>query len=167
MALGRRAARPVKIVMALPGESGVIDPAIDIEASDLDAYWTSLFDLQHIKIKDGELPTYFTIKPLTRRQKDAVDVLTGEKALSSWYIRCSLVKLFNYQIMDSNGKIGDAPHPVIKKHGEVGEIATEDWLDKVCFTTDVKNALCIAIMAISEAKLPLSTPSEQESGDPE
>ncbi len=164
MALGRRAAKPTKIVIALPGEDGLVDPAIDIENSDIEEYWESLFNIEHIKFNKGQKPTYFTIKPLTRRQKDAVDVLTGEKALASWYIRCSLIKLYNYHIMDGDGKVGDAPHPAIKKHGEVGEIATEGWLDKVNFSSDVKNVLCLAIMSMSEAKIPLSKPSDPESG---
>jgi hypothetical protein len=164
MALGRRAAAPVKIVLALDGEGGLVDPAIDIENSDIVEYWKSMFNIEHIKFHKGQQPTRFLIRPLTRRQRDATDLLTGSEAMKSWYIRCGIVKLFNYHIMDGKGEVGDAPHPELKKHGEVGEIATEEWLDKVCFTTDVKFLLYTAIYALSEAKLPLSEPSRQESG---
>lgn len=165
--LGRRAAKPVKIILADDSKDGLVDSAVDIENSDLSEYWNSSFDMRHIKLIEGEEPTYFLIKPLTRRQRDAADLMSGMKTLASWYIRCGLVKLYNYHIVNCDGTYTIAPHPVIKNHGEVGEIATEKWLDEVCFTDDVKKILHMAILNVSEAKAPLSVPSDLGSGGQE
>lgn len=153
MALGKRAARPVKIVLAF--DDDVTDPAIDIENSDFKAYWDSYFDIKHIKFKDGCEPTYFTIRPLTRRQKDAVDALAGQRNIASWYIRCGLIRLENYLIYDESNNVTHATSPIIENHGQVGEISTEKWLDEISFTIDVRDALFVAIAHITEAKPPL------------
>ena len=162
MALGRRASRSVRMVLAVV--DGIIDPAVDVDKSDLEKYFENDFDENYLKIKTGCEPTYFTIKPLTRRQKDAIDVLAGQRNIASWYIRCGLKRLENYKIYSHDGGAIDAPQPVIEDHGDIGHIATEKWLDEVSFTIDVRDSLFVCIHQLTEAKVPLLVRSDQESG---
>lgn len=165
MALGRKAAAATKIVLVVP--KGIIDPAVDLENSDINKYYDSLFDMKYLKIYPGQEPTYFTIRPLTRRQKDACDALAGQRNIASWYVRCGLLKIQNYKIYDENDNPREAPNPVLEKYGDVGEIAPEKWLDEVSFTIDVRDALFICIAKLTEAKIPLSVQLEAGCGPPE
>lgn len=166
MALGKRVLRPIKAVMAIPAGKGIeiIDPAIDVSKSDIEKYWESIFDIKHITFYPGESPTWFTLTPLTRRQKDAVDVAIGERQAASWYIRCSLLSMDNYTIIDSNGKVIEAPQPDRQQRGRAGEMASEEWLDKVNFPAEHRTGLFLIINHISEAQLPLSVRSEPQFG---
>jgi hypothetical protein len=53
----------------------------------------------------------------------------------------------------------------MEKRGDLGEIATEAWLDEINYPTDLRVVLFHAISKISEAAGPLSQPSKPPSGD--
>jgi hypothetical protein len=166
MAIGKRIFRPIKAVIAIPSSKGIelIDPAIDVPNSDIEKYWESMFDIKHITFLPGEQPTWFLLTPLTRRQKDAVDVALGERQAASWYIRCSVIDIENYLVIDANGKTSEAPKPDRQQRGRAGEMVSEEWLDKVNFPSEHRTALFLMIHHISEAQLPLSVRLEQQSG---
>jgi hypothetical protein len=166
MSLGKRVLRPIKAVIAVPSSKGieVIDPAIDLENSDIEAYWESLFDIRHITFFPGEQPTWVTMSQMSRKQKDAVDVALGERQAASWYIRCAVVDIENYTIIDNNGETIEAPKPDRKNRGRAGEMASEEWLDRMNFPDEHRTALFLMIHHISEAKLPLSMRSEPRPG---
>lgn len=166
MALGKRVLRPIRAVIAVPSGRGMelIDPAIDVENSDIDKYWESMFDIKYIAFHPGESPSWFTFVQLTRRQKDAVDVAIGERQAASWYIRCSLINVENYTIIDNLSNITEAPQPDRQSRGRAGEMASEEWLDKINFPSDHRVALFLMINHISEAQPPLLRRSEQGHG---
>jgi hypothetical protein len=105
----------------------VADPAIDIEASDIKAYWDSNFDEQHLVLKNGEEPTRFTIAQLNRPQKEAIDAMPGARVISSWYMRASVLAITNYEITDDAGEQMQVPLPDRKDQGKFGEMASEKW----------------------------------------
>lgn len=166
MALGKRYTAQKRIVIAMQARfGGLVDPAVDLQKSDLEAYWESDFDPSHLKFIEGETPSWFTIRPLNRRQKDALDVAVGERSSISWYIRCASRRVENYTIQQPDGSFVDAPQPTFEKRGDLGEIASEDWLDEVNYPVDLRVALFHCIHKISEPSLPLSVPSRPRSGD--
>jgi len=59
------------------------------------------------------------------------------------------------------------PTVTVGKEGELGDLITSKWMDEVHFQSDIMTSLAIMIWAISEVHLPLSRPSEQQSGDPQ
>ena len=164
--LGKRVLRPIRAVIAVPAVKGieVIDPAIDVANSDIEKYWESMFDIKHIQFFPGEQPTWVTLTPLTRRQKDAVDVALGERQAASWYIRCSVVSIDNYTIINDSGSSVEIPQPDRKRRGRSGEMASEEWLDRVNFPAEHRTALFLMTHHISEAQLPLSVRSEPQPG---
>jgi hypothetical protein len=163
--LGRAYTGICRIVIACPPKyGGLVDPAVDVAGSDFDAYWESGFDIKHVAFYEGQQPSWFTLRPLTRRQRDALDIAFGERSSISWYLRCGIVKIENYDLVKEDGVRAGAPQPEMERRGELGEVASEKWLDEVNFPTDQRVALFHAINKITEPSLPLSMPSKPQSG---
>jgi hypothetical protein len=165
MALGRRNVGVIRAVIAVKGQ--LVDPAINEKESDLEAYWESYFDSKHLVFYPGQKPTWFTWTPLTRRQKDAVDAMTGGRSMTSWYIRCATTNVENYLIVGADGKELPPPKLEREKQGALGELVSEEWLDQMNFPTDLRIAYFAMIQHTSEAALPLSKPCAPPSGDGE
>lgn len=154
--LGRAYTGITRIVIAAPAKfGGLVDPAVDVANSDIDAYWDSGFDLKHIKFFEGQQPSWFTLRPLTRRQRDALDIAFGERSAISWYLRCGILRVDNYVLVKEDGSRTDIPQPEIEKRGDLGEIATEKWLDEVNFPTEQRIVLFHAINKLTEPSAPL------------
>lgn len=163
--LGRRVTGPRRVVIAveLPAGGAVVDPAVDVERSNLAEYRASLWDDRHLAFRAGEKPTWFLIQPLTRRQKDACEGF-APRAAAAWYLRCALLAIENYQVVSAAGEIIDAPQPERVPNGAFGLMATEKWVDELNLPEEHLLACWFMIRALSEAQLPLSKPSATPSG---
>lgn len=171
--IGRYKIGPRRVVIAaviqVPGKDGgitdvtIADPAIDLAKSNLAEYKESLYDEKHLAYFEGEKPSYFTIQPLTRRQKDAADGMSPRQT-AAFFIRCAVTAIDGYQIQDAGGAVVDAPQPKRKDNGSLGAMAQESWVDKLDMPTDFLFALSYMIRTISEASPPLSRPSELPAG---
>lgn len=143
--LKRRVMDPVKLVLRMDGAIG--------EGADYDKY-TETWDQAHLNLKPGETPTVFTIKQLTDRQRDAChrgDTLLDKCTIA---IRYGLVSVDNYMLQGPGGS--EALSQPDLGNGEHGRVITDAWLDKARFLTDEKVALGGTILAITEARPPLS-----------
>ena len=145
--LGRRVLGEREIV--LPN-----DPAVDLEASNLDAYRDSFFDIQHLKIRDGATPTRWKICPLTVRQRRR---LADEDtyARRELIVRCGLVWITDYALQDESGNAMSIQQPDRQERTGLGVAASEQWLESMHLHQDDLLLLSLGILAISEAR-PLS-----------
>ena len=145
----------------------LLDPAVDAEKSDLKAYKESHFDTSYLKFYEGEEPTYFTIRQMTRKQKDAVETFPENvpRKRAAFYIMCAVERVDNFQITDEDGGIIDLPQPKRKPNGNLGIMAQESWVDKMNLLEGHLHGLAYHIKVFSEASDPLSRPSEPQSGD--
>jgi hypothetical protein len=135
----------------------IIDPAIDLDNSNIKDYEESLFDVKHLKALPGEQWSLFEIKPLTRRQKDALDSYDADaqsRMRAAWAIRCGLTGTKNYQIV-ANGGSSEIGLPEIKQNGAMGAMITEGWMDKFDMPELFLYGLASMIRKISEASGPL------------
>ncbi len=163
--LGRRVtgARKVVVAVELPSGGAVVDPAVDIDRSNLAAYRESLWDAKHLNFLDGERPTWFHVQPLTRRQKDACETF-APRATAAWYLRCALLAIDNYQIVAADGSIIDAAQPERVANGAYGLMASEKYIDDLNLPEPHLLAIWLMIRTLSEAQLPLSKPSSTRPG---
>jgi len=166
MALGRRQTGPRRFVVAVGGEHAIVDPAVDLEASDLRAYWDSLFDEKHLKYLPGEQPTYWQIQQLAPAQKNHVDSLSGIRVKAGFVIRAGVLGHQTFTIERDDGSIAPASQPERRDNGKLGWLAPESWLEELNPPAEVLVALMAAIIHLSEAQRPLSRPSGQPSGQP-
>lgn len=167
--LGRKATSNREVVLAVKfgdgdGASIVADGAVDQDHTDFDAYKESLWDMKHVKIADGETPTVFTIRPLTKAQKDAVDGIDGSRAKAQHYLKYGLVDVRGYRLEGPDGKTIDAPRPTHRSNGKLGMVVPDEWFDEVDLPAEHLMALFSMIAYISEAQVPLSKRSRPQSG---
>jgi len=141
-----------------------VDPAVNVDKSDLKAYQESNWDLKHLTILPGETPTKFRIQPLMRKQKDATQGMQSRQ-MCAFDIRCAVVEHQNYVTMGDDGETCEVPQPKRKPNGSLGVMAQESWVDKLDLPGEYLHALGFMIRHISEAQLPLSKPSDKESGE--
>ena len=172
MALGRRILDRRRVVIAFwqegTSEALLVDPAVDLDKSDLAAYRKSLWDPGKLVLRDGEQPTWFTIKPLSRRQVRYASTLRHETVeWADFVVRAGLCLVENYQLQKDTGERVQMPTVTVAKEGELGDLITSKWMDEVHLQSDIMTSLAIMIWAISEVHLPLSRPSEPPSGDPQ
>ena len=166
----RTGPRRVVIAASIPvsGDDGgvtnvpLMDPAVDPEASDLKAYRDSLWDPKHLSFVEGDQPTWWTINPLTRRQKDAAEGMKARER-ASFYIRCSVSKVEGYQIMEPDGTISEVSQPKRKQNGSLGIMSQDSWVDKLDMPEELLHALALMIRVISEAGDPLARKSDAPS----
>jgi len=165
---GRLILDRVRTIIALKqkGEPPIlVDPAVDInsEKTNLDAFRESHWDIKHLALS-GE-PTYWTIKPITRKQmKYAITVRHDEAEFWDFMVRAGLRLVENYTLQKPGGERMPTPAVEVEEVGELGELITTKWMDTVNLQSNVKTALCLMIWQISEVHLPLPKPSEPESG---
>jgi len=141
----------------------LVDMAVDLDASDLKAYRDSLWDTKHLFFVEGEQPTWWTIHPLTRRQKDAAEGMTPRQR-AAFYIRCSVSKVENYPLIEEDGTRAEIAQPKRKQNGSLGIMAQESWVDKLDLPEEYLHAFAHMIRVISEAGDPLASKSEPPSG---
>ncbi len=170
---------PRKICLAMEyGDEIVCDSAINLSEDKkenkkmIQNYWDSYFDLSQLKMKTDEKPTLFTIKSITRRQKeygyqfqdDSVSNKTERlNDLAQWYIRCGLIGISNYKLIEE-GKEQVIDTIETETVGQYGEVLTIGWLDKINFTTFETLALFTMIQKISEPSVPLLGALNNRSG---
>lgn len=164
MALSKRVTGPRRCVVAfqIPNAVPIIDPAVNLEKSDLVAYKESLWDTKHIRFIEGESPTWFVIQPITRRQKEASEGLSDSQR-ATWYVRCGLINCENYILYKDDGQ-EDAGTPDRAANGSFGLMVTEDWINRVNFPQDHMLALFLMIHTLSEAQGPTLAASSKPSG---
>jgi len=159
---------------AIDAEAMCFDPAIDLEATVYGDYWDSLFDSEKLVFKTGEQPSWFTIQPMTTAQKIAApprDKLTALQR-AAFVVRCGLTRIDGYTVVDEQGNETAPPQPVRRRAGNLGELATEEWLLEESQLSEREiRALALMIEHISEAQAPLplrsaapGTPSDTKSG---
>ena len=144
----------------------IADPAIEVdhEDTDLEKFRESQYDMKHVHIFKGQTPTWFTVEPLTRRQKDAAEHFETSRQRSAFMIRCSVVRVEGYKIKRADGSEYDLDNPSRKKNGQLGMMAKESWIDRMDLPELYLIALGHQIKRISEASHPLSKPSVKPVG---
>lgn len=143
--LKRRVMDPVKLVLS-------IDSAID-KGSDYQKY-AKTWDLQHLKCKPGEQFTVFTIRQLTDKQRDAC--YRGQPTVDqcTLAIKYGLIDVSNYMLEGPSG--GELLPPPDRLEGENGAVVSDAWLERARFLVEEKMAVGAVILAITEARPPLS-----------
>lgn len=155
-----------RVVLAGCDVSGnlVVDPAVDLDASDLDAYSESMFDPKYLVLKEGTEATYWTITALTMGQRDEATRTGTLAGVQAYYIRCGLLDHATWTIEDvDDGSVTNGPQPDRKKHGS-DSLASQKWIEDMRFPQDIRTALWSMINTLCEAKRPLSKPSEPPAG---
>lgn len=143
--LKRRVLDPIKLVLR-------IDSAI-ADGSDYEKY-VQTWDLAHLKLKPGEQPTVFTVQQLTDRQRDACHRLDAIVDKCTLAIKYGLLSVDNYMLEGPGG--GTLLAQPERINGEAGQVVSDAWLDKARFLLEEKLAIGGTILAITEARPPLS-----------
>jgi len=147
--------------MAL-ADSAVEDDGVN--GCDWGAYESSMYDLTHLKFKDGEQPTYITIAPLTSRQKQLIEDMATAKKLR-YAFRYGVTSIDGYLVTSPDGEDAEELPPVKRKDlGGVGPAITDGWLNKHNLATDFLQMVGLMVLNISEASAPLSRRSGPPSG---
>jgi len=164
MSFGRRVCASRRVVLAVDlGELSILDPAVDLDKSDLAAYRESLWEMKHITL-DGE-PTWWTVKPLTRKQIRYAQTFQGDPGgFADFVTRAGLVKVENYLLEGDNGESKAMPPVAVKAESNLGELITDEWMTEVGLQTDLLAGLSTMIQEISEVHLPLPKPSARRTG---
>lgn len=162
---GKRVCGPRRVVLLSKSvKNGVIaDEAIDLAKSKISEYWDSLFGIENIVFKDGSKPTYFTILPMTTAQI-RLEPESSEIDIASYRVLCSLIKIENYHIVDDAGAESAVTQPDRTAKGQLGEMASEAWLNASGLTSDDILGLSTMIKHISEPQIPFYRPSGKPSG---
>jgi len=144
-------------------DSAVEDDGVD--GCDWKAYQDSLYDTGKLKIKEGEEPTYFAIKPLTTRQKHYIEDMTLNKKLR-WAFRFSVTEITGFIICAPDGSDQEELPKIQRKSvgTGLGDAITEGWVTAADIATDFIQAVGLMVVQISEATAPLSRGSGQQSG---
>ena len=150
MAFGRKVFGPRRVIIAVQTTDGetFADPAVDVANSDVAGYVESLYELDKLKLVTGLSPTYWTIQPLTRRQKDAMDHM-GRREMAHWIIRFGLVAVDNFTVGGEPVTV-----PERKPHGSYGLALPESFLDQLDLSSSVLHSLSGMILRLSEAQAP-------------
>jgi hypothetical protein len=148
---------PRRIAVAIRvGEACVSDPAVNLASSDLSKYQESLYDISHLKFYDGQTPTFFTIQPLSRKQKDIIGGVEDFRKKANLAARMSVLSIENYEIERDGGVTVRDPQPDRQQSGDLGSMASESWLDTLDLPADFLAGLYWHIYRLSEAQGPLS-----------
>lgn len=156
MAIIKRICGPRRVVLAASlGEDASIRDEAMAPDMDIKAYTDSLYDPELVKLQDGADPVWWTIKPLTRRQKDALEQHGTTRGKMWHYVRCSLTAVDGYYLQSDDGakkqvELKTAPE------GRLGELLTEETLDVLDLDDQTLLGLMLMIRTISEATAPLS-----------
>ena len=145
----------------------LVDPALDYDGTDLEKYEESYYDPAHLTIRDGEEPTWFSIKPLTHKQRAHIGGMSGYDQFLMAF-RFGVMAVDNYY--SENMETGEREiKPKVKRANwsGMGDAVTEGWLREADLITDVIISVGIMVMRISEAAAPLSRGSKPPSGGDE
>ncbi len=166
MSLGVRVCKSRTVALLSTSDEGMLmaDPAIDLEASDVHAYYKSLFDIENLVFKSGQEPTLWTIKGPSKGQKDHGASIKNPRLCKEWYIRCGLLAHNIWTIEDDDGVVIPGAQPGQKEIGGILQEATEAWYEGMQFPDGIASALYQMIAWLSEAQRPLSKPSDPPSG---
>lgn len=145
----------------------IIDPAIDVDRSDLVAYRDSFWDTAHLVVKQGEEPSWFEMVQMTARQLDACDGMSaGSRKRAAWNIRAAL-RDCGLKYRDRNGVLRDVQKPKLKENGSFGQMVTEKWMSQVNLPPEIIYGLSHMIQHNTEGLDPLSRSSDTPSGESE
>jgi hypothetical protein len=136
-----------------------IDDALDDEKTtkeDFKKYQESIWDVSHLKFKEGQKPALWKVQALTRRQKDYAETFEDGRERWGFIVRCGLLGHKNYVFEDEDGGEYPAPQPEREEQGRLGIIATEKWLDEIDLSTLELQGLAIIINYLSDARAPLA-----------
>ena len=134
------------------------DSAVDLTRTDYGKYKESLYDRRHLAIKEGQRPSLFTIQPLTMAQKLSAPAANEGLSRAAFFVRCGLTRIDEYSI-EINGDSRPIPQPDRRKNGQLGDMATPEWLLECGLSEEDIRALGFMIAHISEAQSPLATSS--------
>ena len=146
--LKRRILEPIRLV--LPD-----DEAIDLDASDYAAYLDGWCDWKHLKMRDGQQATVFTMRQLTHRQKVAREQYGNAYAQAVFTARCGLVDVSGLEVQHPDGTTTLVSQPTRKREGDLGELVDERWFEDARLSSNQVTALSLAAWAASEVSLPL------------
>lgn len=151
----KRIVGPRRVVVCWKVEDEVaIDPALD-PSMDPQAYADSLFSEELVRVQEGQSPTWYTIRPLTRRMRNACPSSSGSGVMD-WWIRCGLVKLEGYVLVDESGaetalELEMVDEPLLSSDGAKVAIVSEATLDKMDMVGTVRATLFGMIKHLTEA----------------
>lgn len=138
------------------------DPCI--VGGDYKKYKAELFDEDLLELDPEDKPTYFKIRQLSDKQKDAIAGETSTRKQAKLAIRCALTGVENYLIQTDTGEKSCASID-FEDHFLCGRIVSQDWLDALNMPTAQMLDLYLCIDHLSEAQLPLSKRSAVLAGD--
>lgn len=140
----------------------VMDPALD-PSMDVKAYMDSLFDPVHVKVREGEQPTWFTLRTIPRPLYLARDGGTS-RGDADWVIRSCLRELENYGMEDEAGQVS-ALKIEFAKWSDKLDLVSEDTMDKLRLDDLERVALMLMARHMTEAgRGPLAKRSGKPSG---
>lgn len=144
--LKRRVLEPVRFVAEFDSAMG--------EGSNY-AEFTKTWDLKHLICKPGESFTVFVLNQLTDQQRDAAWRNSTHIDRCDVAIRYGLMDVENYGIVSPTGELTLLATPK-RAPAEHGSAVTQEWLTTARLLTEEKFAIGSAILAITEARPPLS-----------
>jgi hypothetical protein len=131
------------------------DPAID--GGSHAAFAESGYDYSKLVFVENN-PTVFRLKPMTYRQRCALnekDVVFKRAELA---IKCGLVGVKDYKIIKPDGTEYMLRSPDVENVPGLGAVVTDAWLEEAGFSTGVLYELGGAVIGISELSRPLVKP---------
>lgn len=160
--MGARVVKSRRVALLAPGGGDLVyDPAIDLAKTDAPSYLESMFDPKHLVFEPGDQPTWWTIRPLTKRQMDEGARIDNPRILREWYIRCGLLRHETWTLEDDSGGVQPGPQPDRKQPDEP---SSPEWYEGMRLTSSVSDALFAMIVAVCEARRPFSKPSAPPPG---
>jgi len=131
--------------------------------------WTKYreeYDIDELTIKPGMEPTFFTLEPMTRRVKKFVySIEDNTYEHDDAVIRAMLTRVVNYEIETESGDVSMIEQPERKSLGTLGQMVTDEYMEKLNLPREVHQCLAIFGRAISEARPLSSTRSDKPAGD--
>jgi hypothetical protein len=163
--LVKRVCGPRRVVLAWAfEETGAVtkDPAL---ADDMNvrAYVESYFDPAHIKTKPGFEPSWITIRPLLRKQREVVFGEPDGRIVTLWYQRCGTIRFENVLVADDAGAVREL-QIILEEDPQAGPIAPARVFEELDLPTPYSLALYHQIRHLTEAMGPLAMSSPTQRG---
>lgn len=160
--LGFRCSAPRAVILL--GDSSVI-------GGDWGEYTSNLFDEKHLKLSPNDPPTRFNIRPLSDRQKDIISQQSTLRQRAKMTVRCGWLGHQGYMVQRASGETVVVDQPRREAEGDLGTVIAEAWMRNLGIEgydgglrAEHLVGLFQAIEILSEAVLPLSKRSAQQSG---